>query len=110
MRQLIETDQSDLRALPVEDRGVELQVRELDLAGAWPTPFVGSVVCDTAELGIEVQKVSRRTVDGVRCQNLYRMHEVDDRRSHLGNVPLAVATLLGKSYAGDDFDPPRGGM
>ena len=54
MRQLIEADQCDLRALPVVDRGVELQMRELDLAGARPAPFVASVVRDAAEPRIEV--------------------------------------------------------
>jgi hypothetical protein len=54
MGQLVKAYQCDLRALPVEDRGVELQVRELDLAGTRPTPFVGSVVWDTAEPGIKV--------------------------------------------------------
>jgi hypothetical protein len=40
MRQLVKADQRDLRALPVVDRGVELQMRELDLAGPWPAPVV----------------------------------------------------------------------
>jgi hypothetical protein len=34
MRQLVETDQRDLRALPGINRAVELQVRELDPVAA----------------------------------------------------------------------------
>ena len=55
MRQLVKTDQSDLRALPVVDRGVELEMRKLDLSAAWPAPFVVAMVRGTAEPGIEVR-------------------------------------------------------
>jgi hypothetical protein len=34
MGQLVKTDQRNLSALPVVDRGVKLQVRKLDLAAA----------------------------------------------------------------------------
>ena len=36
MRQFVETEQRDLRALPVEDSGGKLQLRESDLAAAQP--------------------------------------------------------------------------
>ena len=42
MRQLIETDQRDLSALPVVDCAVVLQVRKLDLADVPPAPFARS--------------------------------------------------------------------
>jgi hypothetical protein len=34
LRQFVEKEQRDFRALPVEDRGVKLQLRESDLAAA----------------------------------------------------------------------------
>jgi hypothetical protein len=55
MGELVKTDQRDLGALPVVDRGVELEMRKLDLARAWPAPFVGAMVWGTAEPRIEVQ-------------------------------------------------------
>jgi hypothetical protein len=54
MGQLVKTDQRDLGALPVVHRAVELQMGELDLAGARPAPFVDAVVRDAAEPRIEV--------------------------------------------------------
>ena len=54
MRQLVETDQRDLRALPVVDGAVELQVRELDPAGTRPAPLAHSDMRDPAEAGVEV--------------------------------------------------------
>ena len=54
MRQFVETDQRDLRALPVVDGAVELQVRELDLAGTRPAPLAHSDMRGAAEPGIEV--------------------------------------------------------
>jgi hypothetical protein len=53
MRQFVETDQRNLRALPVVDGGFELQVRKLDLAGARPAPLAHSEVWDPAEPRIE---------------------------------------------------------
>jgi hypothetical protein len=55
MGQLVEADQRNLRALPLVDRGVELQMRELDLAAVFPAPFVGAVERVTAEPRIKVQ-------------------------------------------------------
>src|SRR5215469_4099168 len=54
MGQFIKADQRDLSALPVKDRAVELQVRELDLAAAPPAPLAHSDVRGSAEPGIEV--------------------------------------------------------
>jgi hypothetical protein len=54
MRQLVETDQRDLRALPGINRAVELQVRELDPAGTRPAPLAHSDMRDPAEAGVEV--------------------------------------------------------
>jgi hypothetical protein len=54
MRQLVETDQRDLSALPVVDRVVELQVCELDLAATPPAPLAGPQMRDAAEPRIEV--------------------------------------------------------
>src|ERR1700756_4856925 len=54
MRQLVKTDQCDLRALPVIDCAVELQMREVDPAAVWPTPLAHSDMRDAAEPGIEV--------------------------------------------------------
>src|SRR6202040_2510598 len=54
MRQLVETDQRDLRALPGINRAVELQVRELDPAGARPAPLAHSDMRDPAKAGVEV--------------------------------------------------------
>ena len=53
MRQLVKADQCDLRALPVVDRAVVLQVRELDLATARPAPLAHSDVRRAAEPGIK---------------------------------------------------------
>src|SRR2546423_1835614 len=49
MRQLVETDQRDLRPLPGVDRAVDLQVRELDPAGPRPAPLAQSDMRDPAE-------------------------------------------------------------
>jgi hypothetical protein len=54
MRQFVETDQRDLGALPIVDRGIELQVGELDLAAMRPAPFARAEVRDAAEPRIEV--------------------------------------------------------
>jgi len=54
MRQLVETDQRDLRALPGINRAVELQVRELDPAGTRPAPLAHSDMRGPAEAGVEV--------------------------------------------------------
>jgi len=54
MRQLIETNEGNLRAPPVVDRGVELQVREFDLAAAPPAPLARPGMRGAAEPGIEV--------------------------------------------------------
>jgi hypothetical protein len=54
MRQFVETDQRDLSALPVVDGGFKLQVRKLDLAGAWPAPLARSEMRDAADPRIEV--------------------------------------------------------
>src|SRR5205814_1057832 len=54
MGQLVETDQRDLRALPVVHRGGKLQMRKLDLATARPAPFLRSEVRDATEPRIEV--------------------------------------------------------
>ena len=51
----VEADQCDLRALPVVDRGVELQMRELDLAGTRPAPFKCPQMRAATEPRIEVQ-------------------------------------------------------
>ena len=53
MRQLVETDQRDLRTLPVIDGAVELQVREFDLAAPRPAPLAHSDVWRSANPGIE---------------------------------------------------------
>ena len=55
MGQLVETDQGDLGTLPVVDRGVELQMRKLDLAAAPPVPFMRSQARGATEPRIEVQ-------------------------------------------------------
>jgi hypothetical protein len=56
LRQLVETDQRDLSALPVVKNGAfELQMRKLDLAGAGPAPLVHSDVRSTADPPIEVE-------------------------------------------------------
>src|SRR6266850_3074821 len=55
MGQLVKTDQRDLSALPVIDRGGELKMRKLDLAAAWPAPFLRSQVRGATEPRIEVQ-------------------------------------------------------
>jgi hypothetical protein len=55
VRQFVETDQGDLSALPVVNSGFELQMRELDLAGAWPAPLAHSEMRDPTEPRIEVQ-------------------------------------------------------
>jgi len=55
MRQLVETDQRDLRALPVINRSVKLQVRELDLAGVWPAPIARYNVRGPTNPWIEIQ-------------------------------------------------------
>ena len=54
MGQLVETDQGDLRALPVVNGGVELQMRELDLAAPRPAPLAGAEMRRAAEPRIEV--------------------------------------------------------
>src|ERR1700730_16163883 len=54
MRQFVETDQCDLSALPVVDGGFKLQVRKLDLAGAWPAPLAHTEVRGPADPWIEV--------------------------------------------------------
>jgi hypothetical protein len=54
MGQLVKTDQRDLRALPVVDGVIELQVRELDLAAARPAPLAGAGVRGAAKPRIEV--------------------------------------------------------
>src|ERR1700694_2325451 len=54
MGQLVKTDQCDLSALPVIDRGGELQMRKLDLAPARPAPFLRSEVRGATEPRIEV--------------------------------------------------------
>ena len=55
MRQLVETDQRDLRALPVVDRGVELQMGKLDLTAPRPVPFVRSQARVATQPWIEVE-------------------------------------------------------
>jgi hypothetical protein len=55
MGQFVETDQGNLSTLPIVDRGFELQMRELDLAGARPAPFARAEVRGAADLGIEVE-------------------------------------------------------
>jgi hypothetical protein len=55
LRQLVETDQRDLSALPVVNGAFELQMRKLDLAGAGPAPLVHSDVRSTADPPIEVE-------------------------------------------------------
>src|SRR4029077_6768006 len=55
MGQLVEPDQRDLRALPVMDGSPELEMRKLDLAAAWPAPFLPSQVRGATEPRIEVQ-------------------------------------------------------
>src|SRR6267142_6224678 len=54
MGQLVKTDQRDLSALPVIDRGGELKMRKLDLAAAWPAPFLRAQVRGATEPRIEV--------------------------------------------------------
>src|ERR1700674_3937686 len=54
MGQLVKTDQRDLSALPVIDRGGKLKMRKLDLAPAWPAPFLRSQVRGATEPRIEV--------------------------------------------------------
>jgi hypothetical protein len=55
MRQLVEADQRNLRALPVVNRGFELQVGELDLATARPAPLAHPQMRGAAEPGIEIE-------------------------------------------------------
>ena len=54
MRQFVETDQRNLSALPVVDRGFKLQMRKLDLAGARPAPLVHADVRSTTDQRIDV--------------------------------------------------------
>ena len=55
MGQLVKTDQGELGALPVIDRGIELQMRELDFATTPPAPFMRPQVRGAAEPRIEVE-------------------------------------------------------
>ena len=55
MRQFVEADQRNLCTLPVVNRGFELQVRELDLAAARPTPLAHPQMRGAAEPGVEIQ-------------------------------------------------------
>jgi hypothetical protein len=54
MGQLVETNQRDLRALPVVNGGVELQMRKLDLASARPAPLACTEMRDPAEPRIKI--------------------------------------------------------
>jgi hypothetical protein len=54
MRQLVETDQRDLSALPVVNGGFELQVRKLDLTGVRSAPLAQSAVRGSTKPWIEV--------------------------------------------------------
>jgi len=54
MRQLIETNQRDLSALPIVNSGFKLQVRKFDLAAARPPPFAHADLRRAAEARIEV--------------------------------------------------------
>ena len=54
MRQLVETNERDLRALPGINRAVELQVRELDPAGTRPAPLAHCDMRDPAEARVKV--------------------------------------------------------
>jgi hypothetical protein len=54
MGQLVETDQRDLRALPVMDGSPKLEMRKLDLAAAWPAPFLRAQVRGATKPRIEV--------------------------------------------------------
>ena len=55
MRQVVETDQCNLRALPVVNCGFKLQMRKLDLAAARPAPLAHSGVWSATEPRIELQ-------------------------------------------------------
>jgi hypothetical protein len=54
MRQLIETNQRDLSALPIVNSGFKLQVRKFDLAIAWPAPLAHADLRGTTEQRVEV--------------------------------------------------------
>src|SRR6516165_6007546 len=55
MGQLVKADQRDLRALPVIDCAIQLEMRKFDFTGSRPAPFVAPLIRDTAEPRIEVQ-------------------------------------------------------
>jgi hypothetical protein len=55
MCQFIETDQRNLRALPIVNRAFELQVREFDLAAARPAPLTHPHMRGAAEPRIEIE-------------------------------------------------------
>src|SRR5215831_8183322 len=55
MRQFIKAKQRNLRALPVIDRGFELQVGELDLAAAPPAPLAHPQVPGAAKPRVKLQ-------------------------------------------------------
>ena len=55
MCQFIKADQRNLRTLPVIHRGFELQMGKLDLAAAWPAPFVHPQMRCAAKPGVKLQ-------------------------------------------------------